>query len=103
MPVRIESHGEIETIIFGDGQKLSAGDRIGLVFRAIDDPDPPVSVIIHSPNGQRIIEKVLRELPTGKPQSAPPVEFIPSTKGNYQVEVKELRGKQRGSATLTIS
>jgi hypothetical protein len=45
----------------------------------------------------------LRELPTGKPQSAPPVEFIPSQKGEYQVEVKELRGKQRGQATLTVT
>jgi hypothetical protein len=103
MPGRIESHGEIETIVHGDGQKLSAGDRMGLVFRAIDDPDGPVSVTILSPNGQKILEKVLRELPTGKPQSAPPVEFIPSQKGEYQVEVKELRGKQRGQATLSVT
>ncbi len=103
MPGRIESHGEIETMVHGDGMKVSAGDRVGLVFRAIDEPEPPVSVIILSPNGQKIVEKVLRELPTGKPQSAPPVEFIPSTRGDYQIEVKELRGKQRGVATLNIS
>ena len=81
---------------------VSLGDRVSLVFRAIDEPIPPISVIILSPNGTKIVEKVLRELPTGLPQSAPPVEFIPSATGEYTIDVKELRGRQRGTATLHI-
>ncbi len=98
---RIDSHGEIETIVHGDGSP-AVGDRVLLVFRAIDDPAPPIGVIVQSPNGQKILDRVLRELPTGLPQSAPPVEFVPSAKGVYQIEVKELRGKQRGTAALRI-
>jgi hypothetical protein len=104
MGERVDSHGEIETMLHGDQAHgaIGVGDRVLLVFRAIDDPDPPIAVIIHSPNGQKIVDRVIRELPTGLPQSAPPVEFIPSVKGTYKIEVKELRGKQRGTATLRI-
>ena len=35
-------------------------------------------------------------------QSAPPVEFVPAAKGIYQIEVRELLGKQRGTATLQV-
>jgi hypothetical protein len=101
---RIDSHGDIETMLHGDQthQPIVVGDRVALVFRAIDDPASPISVIIHSPNGHKILERVLRELPTGLPQSAPAVEFVPSSKGTYQIEVSELRGKQRGTATLKV-
>ena len=81
---------------------LTIGDKVALVFHAIDDPQPPIEVVIQSPAGNKILERVLRELPTGLPQSAPPVEFVPSSKGLYQIEVKELRGKQRGTATLRV-
>ena len=101
MPARIEAHGEIETVIQGDGS-ARIGDRVLLVFRAIDDPEPPIGIIIQSPSGQKILEKVLRELPTGLPQSAPPVEFVPAANGLYHIEVKELRGKQRGTAVLRV-
>jgi hypothetical protein len=101
MPGRIEAHGDIETMVSGDGS-AGIGDRVLLVFRAIDDPEPPIGIVIQAPNGQKIVEKVLRELPTGLPQSAPPVEFVPSAKGLYQIEVKELRGKQRGTAVLRV-
>ena len=44
------------------------------------------------------------ELPTGLPQSAPPVEFIPSHRGEYSIEVREIRGKQqRGRAVLSVA
>lgn len=102
MPRRIESHGDIETMLFGDGVTLSIGDRVAIVFRAIDDPEPPIEVVIQSPAGHKILERVLRELPTGLPQSAQPVEFVIASRGDYQIEVKELRGKQRGTATLRI-
>ena len=101
MPRPIESQGDIETMLHGDFN-CSVGDRVSLVFHAIDDPEPPIEVIVQSPAGQKILARVLQELPTGLPQSAPPVEFVPASKGVYQIEVKELRGKQRGSATLRI-
>lgn len=101
---RVDSHGEIETMLHGDQAHMviGVGDRVLLVFRAIDDPQPPIGVVIHSPNGQKIVDRVLRELPTGLPQSAAPVEVIPSVKGVYKIEVRELRGKQRGTATFKI-
>ncbi len=99
---RIDSHGDIETIVQLDGTVIAIGDRVALVFRAIDDPSPPIGVVIQSPNGQKIVDRVLRELPTGLPQSAPPVVFIPAIRGDYQIEVKELRGSQRGTATLRV-
>ena len=102
MAGRIDSHCEIETLVHGDGIKIAIGDRVALVFRPIDDPVPPIQVVIQSPNGQKIVEKVLRELPTGQPQSSPPVEFVPSADGVYRIEVKELRGKQRGTASLRV-
>lgn len=99
---RIESHGDIETMVQADGMTISIGDRVGLVFRAIDDPAPPIGVAVVSPSGQKIVDLVLRELPTGLPQSAPAVVFIPAVKGMYAIEVKELRGKQRGTASLRV-
>ena len=101
MAGRIDSHGEIETMVYGDAA-AGVGDRVYLVFRAIDDPEPPIGVTIQSPNGQKILDRVLRELPTGLPQSAPPVEFVPASKGIYHIEVKELQGKQRGTAALRV-
>jgi len=102
MPRRIDSHGDIETMLLRGDVNLSIGDKIALVFHAIDDPVPPIEVVIQSPAGTTIVERVLRELPTGLPQSAPPVEFVPAANGVYQIEVKELRGKQRGTATLRV-
>ena len=101
MAGRIDSHGDIETLFYGDNL-AGVGDRVYLVFRAIDDPEPPIGVTIQSPNGQKILDRVLRELPTGLPQSAPPVEFVPLAKGLYQIEVKELKGPQRGTAVLRV-
>ena len=45
------------------------------VFRVLDDSEPPYTVRIKAPDGMIILERVLRDLPTGRPQSAPPVQF----------------------------
>jgi hypothetical protein len=36
------------------------------------------------------------------PQSAPPIDFVPMAKGDYVIDVREVRGTQRGRATLKI-
>jgi hypothetical protein len=101
---RIDSSGEIETI-FHDTipqRPIEVGDRLLLVFRARDEPEYPINVQIHSPSGSKILERVLRELPTGMPQSAPPIDFVPSAKGDYIVDIREVRGTQRGHAVLKV-
>jgi hypothetical protein len=104
MSARIDSSGEIETL-FHDAttqRNLEVGDRLAIVFRARDEPEGSVSINIFSPSGSKILERVLRDLPTGMPQSAPPVEFVPSTRGDYTIEIREVRGSQRGHATIRV-
>jgi hypothetical protein len=100
VPVTIDNHGEIET--FCQTAPSSVGDPIKLVFRAYDEATPPFNIKIRSPSGKVIIERVLRELPTGEPQSAPPVEFMASSAGEYKLEIKQLYGKQKGDAVLHV-
>ncbi len=92
--------GDIETISKTDPARV--GDVVKLVFRCDDDPDPPFTVKIKSPTGKVIVERVLREMPTGKPQSAPPVEFTVSAMGAYKIEIAQLNGKTKGSAVLNV-
>ncbi len=96
----IESVGDIETICKNDPAK--AGEEIKLVFRSDDEPEPPFTVKIKSPAGTVIVERVIRDLPTGKPQSAPPVTFTPSSPGEYKVEIKQIKGKLKGDAVLRV-
>lgn len=96
----IESVGDIETICKTDPAKV--GEEIRLVFRAEDDAEPPFNLKIKSPSGKVIAERVIRDLPTGRPQSAPPVTFTASSAGEYKVEIKQLYGKQKGDAILRI-
>lgn len=96
----IESTGDIETIC--RTAPLKAGDTAEIVFRAYDEATPPFNLRIKSPSGKTIIERVLRELPTGMPQSAPPVMFTVSTAGEYKIEIKQLYGKQKGDAVLRV-
>ena len=96
----IESVGDIETICKNDPAK--AGEEIKLVFRAEDEPDPPFTLKIKSPAGKVIVERVIRELPTGKPQSAPPIVFTASAAGEYKVEIKQIKGKLKGDAVLRV-
>lgn len=97
----IESSGNIETIC--DANLLKVGDTVRLVFRALDDAEPPFSVKIVSPGAKVLLERVLRELPTGKPQSAPPISFTAGASGAYRIEIWQLYGKSRGQATLHVT
>jgi hypothetical protein len=92
--------GDIETICKTDPARV--GDQIKLVFRSDDEAEPPFNIKIKSPTGKVIVERVLRDLPTGKPQSAPPVEFTASAVGAYKIEISQLYGKQHGKATLNV-
>jgi hypothetical protein len=96
----IESVGDIETICKTDPAK--AGEEIKLVFRADDDAEPPFTLKIKSPSGKVIVERVIRDLPTGKPQSAPAVTFTASAGGEYKIEIKQIHGKVKGDAVLRI-
>ncbi len=96
----LESTGDIETISQTD--PVTTGDTVKLVFRAEDDAEPPFTVKIKSPSGKVILERVLRELPTGKPQSAAPLTLTVSAPGEYKIEIKQLSGKQRGDAILRV-
>lgn len=95
----VDNSGDIEA--FSQADPVKAGDTVSLVFRA-DEADPPFNVRIKSPAGKVILERVLRELPTGKPQSAPPIQFTASTAGDYKIEIWQLYGKQRGDAVLHV-
>lgn len=96
----IESVGDIETVCKTDPAR--AGEEVLLVFRAEDDADPPFVLKIKSPSGGVIVERVIRDLPTGRPQSAPPVAFTASAAGEYKIMIKQLHGKQKGDAILRI-
>ncbi len=100
MARNIDSVGDIETVCQNDPAK--AGEELKLVFHADDEPDPPFNLRVKSPQGKIIVERVLRELPTGRPQSAPPVVFTASSAGAYKIEIKQLYGKQKGDATLHV-
>jgi hypothetical protein len=100
VPRNIENSGDIETICQTD--PAVAGETVKLVFRSDDDAAPPFTVKIKAPSGKIIVERVLRELPTGKPQSAPPISFTASAPGDYKIEVTQLYGKQRGDAVLHV-
>lgn len=97
----VESSGSIETVCNSPGAKV--GDTLKLVFRALDDSEPPYTVKIISPAGKVVVERVLRELPTGRPQSAPPLTFTAPAEGDYKVEIWQLYGKSRGQATLRVA
>ena len=64
--------------------------------------EPPFNLKVRSPVGKVILERVLRELPTGKPQSAPAITFAAVAAGAYKVEIVQLYGKSRGDATLNV-
>jgi hypothetical protein len=96
----IDSSGDIETVC--TVSPLKTGESAILIFRSDDEPEPPYNLRVKSPAGKTIVERVLRELPTGQPQSAPPITFTVSSPGEYKVEIKQLYGKQKGDAILRV-
>lgn len=98
MPPVIEVTGSIETVLGASSVKV--GDTAKLVFRASDDSEPPFTCKVTSPAGKVIVERVLRDLPTGKPQSAPPITFVIAQGGTYKVDIWQLYGKSRGQALI---
>jgi len=96
----VENSGDIET--YSEADPVQAGDTVRLIFRADDEAVPPFTIRIRSPSGKIILERVLRDLPTGQPQSSPPVQFTASAAGDYKIEIWQLYGKQRGDAVLHV-
>ena len=100
MPATIENHGTIEIIC--ENRDVTANRSARIIFRAYDDATPPFRIRVKSPTGNVIIERVIRALPTGAPQSPEPITFTVQ-RGAYEIEISQLRGSAEGSATLTIS
>ncbi len=100
MPSTLEAHGDIEIICLTDD--LAPNKMAQLIFRAFGDAMPPFEITIKSPSGAVILRRVIRELPTGEPQSPPPISFSVRV-GSYEVLVAQLRGTAEGKATLTVS
>jgi hypothetical protein len=117
MSAFIELSGEIEIFCYPSGtgtgggtrqsvpffDAVTVGDRLSLVFTASDGSSPPYSLKIVSPSGATIVDSIVRDLPTGLPQSPPPIEFVVSAKGVYRVEIREMRGRKYGEAKIRVS
>lgn len=98
-----ESSGEIEIISLSPRmQAFSIGDKVQLVFKPIDQPNPPYQLKVWSPAGKPIVDTIVRDLPTGEPQSAPPFEFLPTATGIYRIRIGEMRGRAYGEGKLKI-
>jgi hypothetical protein len=82
--------------------KITVGDRLSLLFVPEGTAVPPYSLKIISPTGATVVDTLVREPPTGGPQSPPPLEFIVSARGVYRVEIRTLHGRQRGEATIRV-
>jgi hypothetical protein len=100
MSGKIETHGDIE-IICQSLAELAPNKLARLIFRTYADCAPPWQVRVRSPSGQTILERVMRELPTGEPQSPPPITFSVQ-KGDYEIVVAQLKGDAVGNATITV-
>ncbi|MRG97880.1 hypothetical protein [Polyangium spumosum] len=82
--------------------KISAGDRLSLVFVPSETSVPPYALKVFSPSGANILDTLVRDPPTGAPQSPPPIEFVVSAPGVYRIEVRSLTGRQRGDAKIRV-
>jgi hypothetical protein len=96
----IDSTGEID-IICQNLAEVRAGRQVKLVFHAWDDVTPPFKLKVWSPSGRLIVDRVLRELPTGEPQSAAPVSFGVHD-GSYRITIEQVRGGSNGEAKLQV-
>lgn len=100
MSATIECSGDIEIIC--DTSDLRAGRNAKLVFRVWEDVMPPFQIKVWSPSGALIVDRVIRDLPTGEPQSPAPVSFTVN-RGAYSIQMIQMRGNAEGNATLTIT
>lgn len=82
--------------------EIGIGERVALLFLPAEGSNPPYTLKIFSPSGVNIIDTVLRDLPTGSPQSPPPFEFVVSMPGSYRIEIREVRGRHRGESKLRV-
>lgn len=108
----IQSSGDFEIFCHPSGSnsrgsvpffdKITVGDKLSLVFVPEESAAPPFTLKIFSPAGTTVLEKIIREAPTGAPQSPPPLEFVVSARGVYRVEIRSLYGKQRAEATIQV-
>lgn len=99
----IDSAGDIDIIVQRDARlgPLSVGDHVLMVFRTFAD-NPPYEVVVTGPSGNVIMKRVVRELPTGQPQGAPPVDFVASSAGQYTIVIGETKGSLRGRGTISV-
>ncbi len=81
---------------------ISAGDRVAICF-ASQDGAPPYNLKVRAPNGALVMDRLVRELPTGLPQSEPAIEFVVSVRGRYAIEIREIQGSQWGKALLSVT
>ncbi|HMY19437.1 MAG TPA: hypothetical protein PKA58_24100 [Polyangium sp.] len=111
MPGPIESSGDIEiychpTTASSRGsvphfEKITSGTRLALLFIP-GELAPPYALKIFSPSGSNILDTLVRDAPTGAPQSPPPIEFVVSTNGVYRIEIRSTNGRQRGEARIRV-
>ena len=94
------SSGTRSIIPFFDA--LTIGDRLSLVFTPGDGTAAPYSLKVFSPSGANILDSIVRDLPTGTPQSPPPIEFVVSAKGIYRIEIREQRGRAHGTVKVRV-
>jgi hypothetical protein len=99
MSATIESSGAIDIKCDTDG--LVAHKTAKLTFHAWDDATPPFKLKVVSPTGNLIVDRVIRDLPTGEPQAPDPVSFS-VVSGEYKITIQQLRGKATGEASLRI-
>ena len=97
--MKVDNYGDIEVICQNEP---GVNDTVKLVFRAVDDIGPPFQLRIRSPSGKLLIERVLRELPTGMPQSAPAITFLALSPGGYRIEIRQISGSAVGDGVLTV-
>jgi hypothetical protein len=111
MSAPIESSGDIEifchpTHASSRGSvphfdKIIAGTRLALLF-VPNELSPPYALRIFSPSGANILDTLVRDPPTGAPQSPQPIEFVVSANGVYRIEVRSTNGRQRGDAKISV-
>jgi hypothetical protein len=114
MSATVESSGDIEIFCYPAGpaatrasvpffDSVTAGDRLALVFLPGEGASAPFQLKIIAPSGANIVDSIVRDLPTGLPQSPPPLEFVVSAKGIYRIEIRELKGRQKGEAKVKVT